>query len=215
MADDLLNDTKTYPRMAHWFDLVLLLQPKATRQAYANQLRQPYAWAAPDPDKKNDEGRPLLAIPGNHDCYDCLVLSSRSSVRRSRGMSERGGPTAPKLLRRPLDRDLVALGDRHTARRRHGRAAGGLLQAHRRRNAGGVPDHPVQRGARLAVHRQQLQILGDHGVRGRHRDERQAGTHNSGSATAARSARKAVSASPGVAGAPSSIRRTSSSGKSR
>ena len=26
MADDLLNDTKTYPRMAHWFDPVLLLQ---------------------------------------------------------------------------------------------------------------------------------------------------------------------------------------------
>lgn len=173
MADDLLDDTKTYPRMAHWFDPVLLLQllnnvvvssmfgqyadrrlmiaaldtvppeehakraeefrsrlktdkqggvwidwvadlgdgfdstyavasllaqkelkvgnvslprgealvmggdevyPKATRQAYANQLRQPYAWAAPDPDKRNDEGRPLLAIPGNHDWYDGLVL---------------------------------------------------------------------------------------------------------------------------------------------
>ncbi|AHY56941.1 hypothetical protein [Bradyrhizobium japonicum] len=26
MADDLLNDTKTYPGMAHWFDPVLLLQ---------------------------------------------------------------------------------------------------------------------------------------------------------------------------------------------
>ncbi len=173
MADELLNHTKTYPRMAHWFDPVLLFQllnnvvvsstfgqyadrrliiaaldtvspeeharraeefrsrlktdehggvwidwvadlgdgfdstyavasllarkelkvgdvhlprgqalimggdevyPKATRQAYENQLRQPYAWAAPDPDKKNDEGRPLLAIPGNHDWYDGLVL---------------------------------------------------------------------------------------------------------------------------------------------
>ncbi|MEY9753796.1 hypothetical protein ABIE73_001191 [Bradyrhizobium yuanmingense] len=173
MADDLLNDTKTYPRMAHWFDPVLLLQllnnvvlssvfgqyadrrlmiaaldnvppeehakraeefrtrlqedgqggvwidwvadlgdgfdstyamasllaraevkvgdvslprgqalvmggdevyPKATKQAYFNQLRQPYAWAAPDPDRKDDEGRPLLAIPGNHDWYDGLVL---------------------------------------------------------------------------------------------------------------------------------------------
>jgi hypothetical protein len=173
MADDLLNDTKTYPRMAHWFDPVLLLQllnnvvvssmfgqyadrrlmiaaldtvppeeharradefrsrlkpdekggvwfdwvadlgdgfdstyavasllacnelkvgddtlprgqalvmggdevyPKATRQAYINQLWQPYAWAAPDSDKKNDAGRPLLAIPGNHDWYDGLVL---------------------------------------------------------------------------------------------------------------------------------------------
>jgi hypothetical protein len=29
--------------------------PKATRQAYTNELRQPYAWAAPDPDKKDDE----------------------------------------------------------------------------------------------------------------------------------------------------------------
>jgi hypothetical protein len=26
MADDLLNDTKSYPRMARWFDPVLLLQ---------------------------------------------------------------------------------------------------------------------------------------------------------------------------------------------
>ena len=26
MADKLLNDTKTYPRMAHWFNPVLLLQ---------------------------------------------------------------------------------------------------------------------------------------------------------------------------------------------
>jgi hypothetical protein len=173
MADDLLNDTKSYPRMAHWFNPVLLLQllnnvvvssmfgqyadrrlmiaaldtvppeehakraeefrmrlkpdekggswidwvadlgdgfdstyavasllaqkelkignahlprgealvmggdevyPKATRQAYTNQLWQPYAWAAPDPDKKDDAGRPLLAIPGNHDWYDGLVL---------------------------------------------------------------------------------------------------------------------------------------------
>src|SRR3954466_7392564 len=173
MADDLLNNTKTYPRMAHWFDPVLLLQllnnvivssmfgqyadrrlmiaaldtvppeeharraeefrsllqpdkdgavwidwvadlgdgfdstyavasllarkelnvgdvslprgetlimggdevyPKASRQAYMNQLRQPYAWAAPDHDRKDDRGRPVLAIPGNHDWYDGLAL---------------------------------------------------------------------------------------------------------------------------------------------
>jgi hypothetical protein len=173
LADDLLNDKKKYPDMAHWFDPVLLLQllnnvivssmfgqyadrrlmiaaldtvppeeharraeefrsllqpdkdggvwidwiadlgdgfdstyavasllarkslkvggvdlprgqalimggdevyPKATRQAYTNQLWQPYAWAAPDADKKSDAGRPLLAIPGNHDWYDGLVL---------------------------------------------------------------------------------------------------------------------------------------------
>jgi hypothetical protein len=48
--------------------------PKATRQAYTNQLRQPYAWAAPDHDAKDDAGRPVLAIPGNHDWYDGLVL---------------------------------------------------------------------------------------------------------------------------------------------
>jgi Calcineurin-like phosphoesterase len=48
--------------------------PKATRQAYTNQLRQPYAWAAPDHDRKDDAGRPVLAIPGNHDWYDGLVL---------------------------------------------------------------------------------------------------------------------------------------------
>lgn len=48
--------------------------PKASRQAYTNQLRQPYAWAAPDHDRKNDAGRPVLAIPGNHDWYDGLVL---------------------------------------------------------------------------------------------------------------------------------------------
>jgi len=48
--------------------------PTATRQAYSNQLRQPYARAAPDHDAKDDAGRPVLAIPGNHDWYDGLVL---------------------------------------------------------------------------------------------------------------------------------------------
>lgn len=48
--------------------------PKANRQAYMNQLRQPYEWAAPDHDRKDDKGRPVLAIPGNHDWYDGLVL---------------------------------------------------------------------------------------------------------------------------------------------
>jgi hypothetical protein len=48
--------------------------PKASRQAYMNQLRQPYAWAAPDNDPKDDAGRPVVAIPGNHDWYDGLVL---------------------------------------------------------------------------------------------------------------------------------------------
>mgnify|MGYP001047801923 CR=1 FL=1 len=48
--------------------------PAASKQAYANQLRQPYAWAFPDHDKKSDAGVPLFAIPGNHDWYDGLVL---------------------------------------------------------------------------------------------------------------------------------------------
>ncbi len=48
--------------------------PLASRQAYYNQLRQPYAWASPDHDKSDDKGRPVLAIPGNHDWYDGLVL---------------------------------------------------------------------------------------------------------------------------------------------
>ena len=48
--------------------------PTATAEAYRNQLVQPYAWAFPDHDKNSDEGVPLLAIPGNHDWYDGLVL---------------------------------------------------------------------------------------------------------------------------------------------
>ena len=37
--------------------------PKASRQAYMNQLRQPYAWAAPDHDRKDDKGRPVARDP--------------------------------------------------------------------------------------------------------------------------------------------------------
>ncbi|AXK79530.1 hypothetical protein DW352_02745 [Pseudolabrys taiwanensis] len=48
--------------------------PAASAQAYQNQLRQPYAWAFPDHDKKSDDGVPVYAIPGNHDWYDGLVL---------------------------------------------------------------------------------------------------------------------------------------------
>ena len=48
--------------------------PTASRQAYANQLGQPYAWAFPDHDRKSEDGVPLFAIPGNHDWYDGLVL---------------------------------------------------------------------------------------------------------------------------------------------
>jgi hypothetical protein len=48
--------------------------PAATKQAYRNQLWQPYKWAFPDHDPKDERGVPLLAIPGNHDWYDGLVL---------------------------------------------------------------------------------------------------------------------------------------------
>lgn len=48
--------------------------PKASRQAYTNQLRQPYKWASPDHNRHSDEGVPLFAIPGNHDWYDGLDL---------------------------------------------------------------------------------------------------------------------------------------------
>jgi hypothetical protein len=48
--------------------------PKASKQAYANQMRQPYAWAFPDHDRKSNDGLPIFAIPGNHDWYDGLVL---------------------------------------------------------------------------------------------------------------------------------------------
>ncbi|MGE0752804.1 metallophosphoesterase [Pseudorhodoplanes sp.] len=47
--------------------------PAATAEAYRNQLRQPYAWAFPDHDRKSDGGVPVYAIPGNHDWYDGLV----------------------------------------------------------------------------------------------------------------------------------------------
>ena len=48
--------------------------PKASRQAYTNQLRQPYAWASPDHNRHSSDGTPVFAIPGNHDWYDGLDL---------------------------------------------------------------------------------------------------------------------------------------------
>jgi hypothetical protein len=47
--------------------------PLANAQTYRNQLWQPYSWAFPDHDRKDSEGVPLFAIPGNHDWYDGLV----------------------------------------------------------------------------------------------------------------------------------------------
>lgn len=47
--------------------------PLANAQTYRNQLWQPYSWAFPDHNRKDDEGVPLFAIPGNHDWYDGLV----------------------------------------------------------------------------------------------------------------------------------------------
>lgn len=43
--------------------------PLANAQTYRNQLWQPYSWAFPDHDRKDDAGVPLFAIPGNHDWY--------------------------------------------------------------------------------------------------------------------------------------------------
>lgn len=40
------------------------IYPKASRQAYTNQLCQPYAWASPDHNRHVDDGVPVFAIPG-------------------------------------------------------------------------------------------------------------------------------------------------------
>ncbi|WP_346015541.1 hypothetical protein [Bradyrhizobium sp. 153] len=48
--------------------------PKATAEAYRNQLYWPYAWASPDPRPGEAAGVPLFALPGNHDWYDGLTL---------------------------------------------------------------------------------------------------------------------------------------------
>jgi hypothetical protein len=47
--------------------------PKATANAYRNQMGLPYQLALPDPDDKSDIGIPVYAVPGNHDWYDGLV----------------------------------------------------------------------------------------------------------------------------------------------
>ena len=47
--------------------------PLANAQTYENQLKQPYSWAFPDHNRRDDTGVPLYAIPGNHDWYDGLV----------------------------------------------------------------------------------------------------------------------------------------------
>lgn len=71
---DLVVDGQTLPRG----QLLVMggdeVYPKASRQAYTNQLRQPYAWASPDHDRHSGDGVPVFAIPGNHDWYDGLDL---------------------------------------------------------------------------------------------------------------------------------------------
>lgn len=47
--------------------------PTASQTAYAQQLRDPYDWAFPDPHPGLLKGPPVYAIPGNHDWYDGLV----------------------------------------------------------------------------------------------------------------------------------------------
>jgi hypothetical protein len=48
--------------------------PTASRETYTYQLHDPYELARPDPNKKEDQGPPVYAIPGNHDWYDGLVM---------------------------------------------------------------------------------------------------------------------------------------------
>jgi hypothetical protein len=48
--------------------------PRAARETYQKQLRDPYDWAFPDPHPGLLKGPPVYAIPGNHDWYDGLVL---------------------------------------------------------------------------------------------------------------------------------------------
>lgn len=49
--------------------------PTADKDAYRDNMREPYALALPDHDRKDDDGGiPLYAVPGNHDWYDGLVL---------------------------------------------------------------------------------------------------------------------------------------------
>jgi hypothetical protein len=47
--------------------------PKATADAYRNQMGAPYQFALPDSDPKSETGIPVYAVPGNHDWYDGLV----------------------------------------------------------------------------------------------------------------------------------------------
>lgn len=48
--------------------------PAATREAYKNRMRRPYAYAFPDSSKPDAAHPALVLIPGNHDWYDGLTL---------------------------------------------------------------------------------------------------------------------------------------------
>ena len=47
--------------------------PKATAEAYRNQMAMPYQLALPDEHPELEKGIPVYAVPGNHDRYDGLV----------------------------------------------------------------------------------------------------------------------------------------------
>jgi hypothetical protein len=71
---ELVVDGRTLPRGQFLVMGGDEVYPKASRQAYTNQLRQAYAWASPDHDRHSRDGVPVFAIPGNHDWYDGLDL---------------------------------------------------------------------------------------------------------------------------------------------
>lgn len=58
--------------------------PHASLENYQQRLRDPYAWAFPDPNPDSERGPLVYAIPGNHDWYDGLVLFLGLFTRRDR-----------------------------------------------------------------------------------------------------------------------------------
>ena len=89
-------------------------------------------------------------------------------------------PAAAQLLRHQDYGNLVAMGHRHSTRRRHGSAAGGLFQIHRGEHACRRQDHSLQRGAGLAVYRHQQRLLADHELRRPHRHRGGSRPHRAG-----------------------------------
>lgn len=62
--------------------------PLASPDNYQRRLRDPYAWAFPDPYPARDDKRgvPVYAIPGNHDWYDGLQVFQALFCRKSESL---------------------------------------------------------------------------------------------------------------------------------